>query len=545
MKRTVLKQGALLTALLVALSSFQFAAFGDEGADDPVVPASETVEAAPAADENAAATEQNGEAAESNEPAPAEEEEELWRGYVRFYFVEPDGTPLTQDDFSAGTLKHQTDNQYTEAGPNNWPTSESTIPLRELNFLKDLQREKDGQRLAGWYVEYLGENNELIERYRGMRGYFNLESDWTLQHDQQAYRFVADYLDASLFSKRNITVDLQGGVSTDSSIELNRQTIKEYAQGQTVFGDEFVYLDGVEVTKEGANFLNWDLQLLNDQGQVHVNKYGMSSFYVWTDTFEEYSWTLLEAGERHFQFVAVWDKNDVTVIDGTGSAINLAKNTEVTIVANEAPAGYYFSGWAVEKGKVTLADAMAKETTFKMPQAEVRIRATYTRIPTTSSGGSSYSSVRPDAAKAPETVINNNATPKSDAPVALETKFVINSTQFVQDGKSLTMDAAPFIQEGRTMLPLRYLAQALGLKVEWDASSKTAKLVSENKEIVVPINSLVMNVNGQEVQSDVLPLLKNGRVYLSISNIAKALGLEVGTNLVWNEETKEVLVKLG
>jgi hypothetical protein len=42
----------------------------------------------------------------------------------------------------------------------------------------------------------------------------------------------------------------------------------------------------------------------------------------------------------------------------------------------------------------------------------------------------------------------------------------------VVNGVQLTMDAVPEIQSGRTMLPVRWMAQALGASIEWDAETQ-------------------------------------------------------------------------
>ena len=519
-KRVWMKKGALLMALLTAVGGFRVTAFGDGGNSEA---GSVTAESTPFVGSSA------------DLPTP---QEELWKGYVRFFFVDEKGTPLTQGDFSKGTLKSRTDKEYTEAGPNNSPTDESTIPPSEFAFLKELESEKNGKRLAGWYIEYLDVNNEPIEEYRGMRAYFDLQYEWTLQHDQQGYRFIADYVDADLFSKRNITVDLQGGSVVGASAELNRQTIREYAQKQTVFGEEFVYLGEVEIVKEGSRFEGWKMQLLDDHGNLYTNRFGISSYDVW-DEFANWSWTLSEQGERHFNFVAVWDKNAVKIVDGAGSGASYSKGEVIEISADDK-AGSVFKEWVVEKGGVTLQNSKAKETTFVMPQEEVQIRAVYTEIARSfgnSGAASSYSSVRPD----PVTVVDEESVPKSHITAKPEAKKMTDSAQLVQDGKS-TAIGNRIIHEGRTMLPLRHLAQAMGLRVSWDAANKTVKLLDDRKEIVVPVNTVGMKINGQDVKGD-RPILRDGRVYLSVGTIARVLGLEVGEGLIWNEDAREISIK--
>lgn len=125
-------------------------------------------------------------------------------------------------------------------------------------------------------------------------------------------------------------------------------------------------------------------------------------------------------------------------------------------------------------------------------------------------------------------------------------KLKIGSKEMIKqmDGadKKTMMDAAPFVSQGRTMVPLRYVAEALGLEVKMDTASKSVVLSNADKKIQIPLNSLKMMANDKEVMSDVLPIVKEGRTYLSISNIGKALGLESGKNLIWDAKAKEITV---
>ncbi len=55
-------------------------------------------------------------------------------------------------------------------------------------------------------------------------------------------------------------------------------------------------------------------------------------------------------------------------------------------------------------------------------------------------------------------------------------RFVISSRSFTVNGVSFSMDAAPEIVNGRTMLPVRYVAQSMDLVVSWDESSQTVAI---------------------------------------------------------------------
>jgi hypothetical protein len=53
----------------------------------------------------------------------------------------------------------------------------------------------------------------------------------------------------------------------------------------------------------------------------------------------------------------------------------------------------------------------------------------------------------------------------------------IGSKEYVVDGERFESDVAPELKDGRTMVPLRLVAEALGGKVQWIDSEK--KIVIE------------------------------------------------------------------
>ena len=48
--------------------------------------------------------------------------------------------------------------------------------------------------------------------------------------------------------------------------------------------------------------------------------------------------------------------------------------------------------------------------------------------------------------------------------------------KIIVNDKELTPDPAPYVENSRTMVPLRFISEALGLKVDWDGASKTVKI---------------------------------------------------------------------
>lgn len=102
------------------------------------------------------------------------------------------------------------------------------------------------------------------------------------------------------------------------------------------------------------------------------------------------------------------------------------------------------------------------------------------------------------------------------------------------------MDAPAYVKDGRVMLPLRFVAEALGLQVSWIKDNRTVVIQDMLFRVEIPVDTKNITVNGVTTTSDVKPEIVNGRVMLPIANIARALGLVDGKDIVWNAATKEV-----
>ena len=89
------------------------------------------------------------------------------------------------------------------------------------------------------------------------------------------------------------------------------------------------------------------------------------------------------------------------------------------------------------------------------------------------------------------------------------------------------MDAAPFIKDGRTLLPIRALIEALGGSVQWNASTRTATVMLGSRTVALTIGSTTALVNGTPITLDVAPMIVGGRTFLPLRAVAENLGLDL------------------
>ncbi|MDY3903230.1 stalk domain-containing protein, partial [Peptoniphilus sp.] len=94
------------------------------------------------------------------------------------------------------------------------------------------------------------------------------------------------------------------------------------------------------------------------------------------------------------------------------------------------------------------------------------------------------------------------------------------------------MDVTPVIQNNRTMLPLRYVAEAIGADVKWDAKTRTATFTKDGLTAVIQIDSdeIVLS-NGKTIKMDSKPLNINDRILVSVTNVANVFGLTNGNTV--------------
>lgn len=130
--------------------------------------------------------------------------------------------------------------------------------------------------------------------------------------------------------------------------------------------------------------------------------------------------------------------------------------------------------------------------------------------------------------------------------IELKTKFKIGNEVYIKEIDGLEveneMDVAAYIKDGRTMIPLRFVGEALGFEVSWNNDDRTAILQKEDIEIKVPVDTNKFYVNGTEYEFDASPEIVEGRTMLSISNLGKALGLSEGKEILWNQEAQEATI---
>ena len=89
---------------------------------------------------------------------------------------------------------------------------------------------------------------------------------------------------------------------------------------------------------------------------------------------------------------------------------------------------------------------------------------------------------------------------------------------------------APIIKNGYTLLPVRAVVEAMGGTVEWESTSQTVTLNHGGNIIRLTIDNLTAFLNDSPVNLDVAPDIIDGKTMLPIRFIAESFGFDVDWN---------------
>lgn len=97
----------------------------------------------------------------------------------------------------------------------------------------------------------------------------------------------------------------------------------------------------------------------------------------------------------------------------------------------------------------------------------------------------------------------------------------------VVDGQQLVLDVEPQVVQQRTLVPLRAIFEKLGATVTWDQATQTARAVKGSDTVQITLNSTTAYVNGEAETLDVPAMAVNGRTLVPVRFVSEALDAQV------------------
>ena len=107
------------------------------------------------------------------------------------------------------------------------------------------------------------------------------------------------------------------------------------------------------------------------------------------------------------------------------------------------------------------------------------------------------------------------------------------------DGQPLATSTAPVQMNGRTLVPLRDIFEALGATVNWNAAAQTISATRGTTQIGLALNNRTASVNGTPVTLDQAATLINGSTFVPLRFVAEATGAKVD----WNGALQTVSIR--
>lgn len=115
------------------------------------------------------------------------------------------------------------------------------------------------------------------------------------------------------------------------------------------------------------------------------------------------------------------------------------------------------------------------------------------------------------------------------AAIALTPQVALaGSIRTLLNGNELVFDAPPLVENERTLVPVRGILEPLGATFTWDGTSQTVTATLGSTEIIAVVGSDTAKVNGREVKLDAPVRIVADRTMVPLRFFAENLGMHVG-----------------
>ena len=143
-----------------------------------------------------------------------------------------------------------------------------------------------------------------------------------------------------------------------------------------------------------------------------------------------------------------------------------------------------------------------------------------TAVPLPGDGQTSNSGQQPESPATAEQLLDHSII----LPIGSHAAVVEGGVTAIYPGER---DVVPFLQNNRTYVPVRFIAERMGAAVEWEQATRTVVIEKGGRTIRMPIGSGTYTIDGVSYEMDAAAMLTNNRTMVPIRFIADALGYQV------------------
>lgn len=128
---------------------------------------------------------------------------------------------------------------------------------------------------------------------------------------------------------------------------------------------------------------------------------------------------------------------------------------------------------------------------------------------------------------------------KSAEPVKNTVKLTIDQKSLTVNGKAVAMDQAPVIYKDNTLVPVRFVVEAMGGELTWSDAERKVTIIKDDHLVELWLNNPQLIADGEAITAEVPPLLMNERTMVPLRVISEKMGWKVS----WDEKTRSVLLE--
>ena len=115
-----------------------------------------------------------------------------------------------------------------------------------------------------------------------------------------------------------------------------------------------------------------------------------------------------------------------------------------------------------------------------------------------------------------------------------------SDTPYIEfNGNILGFDVPPIIEDGSTLVPMRFLFEQMGADVEWDSETQTATATLDNKAVTFSIDNVNARINNKPAKMDVPARLVNGKTMVPLRFLSENMGYDVD----WDADSRTAIIQ--
>jgi hypothetical protein len=99
------------------------------------------------------------------------------------------------------------------------------------------------------------------------------------------------------------------------------------------------------------------------------------------------------------------------------------------------------------------------------------------------------------------------------------------------DGNPQDIASEPQLKDGTRWVPLRAVAASMGANADWDSSNQVAILYAGNRIVTIKIGDANVDIDGSPMKLQAAPYLQDGETWVPVRLFSEGLGYNVGVDL--------------